>query len=150
MWLSNLSMESPSLSSVSWRYPAHFKAQARKNKKKSVLKKIPYISGKWNFLANIKKKSYILSNESFCYISGNRNRKKLLIFQEVTFLAQQWKKCLLWLKSVYSVNIFVLFRKWNFLGTSLKKLLIFPEGINPEKQTKNLLWRNFVSLMTFF
>ena len=36
--------------------------------------------------------SYILSRESFSYISGNGNPKKLLIFQEVTFRAQKMKK----------------------------------------------------------
>ena len=36
--------------------------------------------------------SYILSRESFSYISGNGNPKKLVIFQEVTFRAQKMKK----------------------------------------------------------
>ena len=39
-----------------------------------------------------RKMSYILSRESFSYISGNGNPKKLLIFQEVTFRAQKMKK----------------------------------------------------------
>ena len=40
---------------------------------------------------NSKKKSYIFSKESFSYISGNRNSKKLPIYQRVTCKASKSK-----------------------------------------------------------
>ena len=49
-------------------------------------KNIPYISGKWNFLVLILKKSYIFSKESFSYTSGNENLKQIFyIFSKENF-----------------------------------------------------------------
>ena len=45
---------------------------------------------------------------------------------------------------------FLCFGKWNFLSTTLKKLLCFRKELTkPQKETKNLLQRNFLSLLTF-
>ena len=108
--------------------------------------------GKWNFLVLIfsQKKAFLIFWEmktlkkflifwevELSYIWGNGNPEKLLIFQEVTF--QAWK----------IKNKFLCFRKWNFLAPSLKSKYFRKELVNAETETKNLLWRNFLSLVTF-
>ena len=49
------------------------------------------------------------------FISGGRNPKRLLIFQELTFQAQKIINQLL--------KSFLHFKKWNFLATILKNFL---------------------------
>ena len=85
---------------------------------------------------NHEKILYIFPKESFCYITGNENPKKLLKFQEVTF--QAWK-----IKKIHPGNISYtsgnrsppktsyIFSKVNFLyvigNGNPKKRLIFQE-----------------------
>ena len=106
-----------------------------KNKKKITSKKSSHILlhfRKWNFLPDIKKFLIFSSKKAFLifwetettkmklsYISGNRNPKKLLTFQEVTFQARNIKP---------TFKKFFKFGNVELSSSKLKKLLIFQEG----------------------
>ena len=67
------------------------------------------------------------------YIPGDGNPKKLLIFQEVTFRAQQIKKA-------HSEKKLLMFQEMELSSPKPKKLLIFQEELpKSQKRTKNLL-----------
>ena len=92
--------------------------------------------GKWNFLIFSLNKALLIFRET-------EIPKKFLIFQEIVFPAQRTKKNSL-LKS------FLYFGKCKFPAPSLKNFLYFRKELTKhQKQTKNLLWRNFLSLVTF-
>ena len=134
-------------------------------------KKIPYISGKgnpkkssyisWNgtfqpklekqknpprenFLySNIKKILIISQKKAFLIFWETETPKKIFIFWEVTFRAQK-------IKRTHSEKNVLFFEKWNFLALGLKNLWCFRMKLAvPGKQTNNLFWRNFLSLVTF-
>ena len=103
-----------------------------KIKKNSSEKKSLYFRG-WNFLALIFKKSYIISKESFSYISQNgtlyfsvQARKiknnplgeKFLYFRKRNFQSSKSEKKPL-------LKCFLYFRKFNFSTPNLKKSYFF-------------------------
>ena len=101
----------------------------------SKIKSSSYIFRKWNFLALILGSFqyfflsffYIFSKESFSYISGIGNGKKLFVFQEVFFLAQK-------VIQKNSLKNFLYFGKWNFLTPRLK--ISFLGGTSKVPKTK--------------
>ena len=96
-------------------------------------KKIPSKESSYIFLYFGKRKP-----RKIPYIAGNRNSKKLLIFQEVSFGAKK-------ITSQKSSYIFLYFGKWNILVlilryflSFLKRKLFYVSG--KEKPRKNFLY----------
>ena len=89
-----------------------------------------------------------ISPEKISYASGNENPENVFIFQETETLKtsyisesnfQSWKS-----------KRFLIFRQMELSCHKLRKLFIFQEGtFKSQKQTKNLLRRNFQSPVTF-
>ena len=65
-----------------------------------------------------RKKFLLFQETELSYISGNRNPKKLFIFQEVTF--RTWKN-----EKYPLLKSFIYFCKWNFLAPSFKNFSYF-------------------------
>ena len=93
------------------------------------LKKWNFIAPRWKHPLYFPKWSFLASY--FPYVSGKN------------FPSSKSEKRLLWKDFLY-------FRKWNFSSPKFKKLLYFKRDLrSPKNKQKNLLWRNFLSLMSF-
>ena len=127
-------------------YLVHLTSLITKNKKKIPSKKVIF----WEMgfsCSNIRKaflqfgKQFLIFQETeLSFISGNRNPKKLLIFQEVTFPSGKIKRDYSWKVSYVS-------QKRNFLAPSLKNFLYFRKELTRLKNRQRHCSREFSCLL---